>query len=69
MSDTPQTTQTPPALRTDISVDVKNRTILLEFFQDEQHHAAFTFTKRDTHLLIDGLTKAVNSIGNRKAKK
>jgi hypothetical protein len=64
----PQTTQTPPALRTDISVDMKNRTILLEFSQDENNHVAFTFTKQDVHKLIDGLQAAVNAIGNRKAK-
>lgn len=58
----------PQQLRTDISVDQVNRTILIEFIQDEQHHVAFTFTKQDVHKLIDGLTKAVNAIGNRKAK-
>lgn len=60
--------QQPQQLRTDISVDQANRTILIEFFQDEQHHIAFTFTKADVHKLIDGLQAAVNAIGNRKAK-
>lgn len=60
--------QLPPPLRTEISVDVEARTVKIEFAHDEQKNAAFTFTKADTHRLIDGLQAAVNSIGNRKAK-
>lgn len=55
-------------LRTDISVNQANRTVLIEFFQDDTNHVAFTFTKSDVHKLIDGLQAAVNAIGNRKAK-
>lgn len=61
-------TQLPPPLRTEISVDVEARTVKIEFFQDEHSHATLIFNKADTHRLIGGLQKAVNAIGNRKAK-
>jgi hypothetical protein len=62
------TPQLPPLLRTEISVDVDARTVKLEFFQDEKSNATIVFNKADTHRLIEGLQKAVNAIGNRKAK-
>lgn len=59
----------PQGLRTDISVDTQARTVTIEFYKDEQHHVKLTFTKSDTHTLIEGLQKAVNAIGNRKKAK
>lgn len=56
----------PQGLRTDISVNTQARTVTIEFYKDEQHHVKLTFTKKDTHQLIEGLQKAVNAIGNRK---
>lgn len=54
----------PQALKTEIFADKQARTVRIEFTQGEQF-TAFTFSKSDTHLLIEGLQKAVNSIGNR----
>lgn len=60
MTDNPQ----PQGLKTEIFVDSEARTIRIEFTHGEQF-TAFTFSKRDAHMLTEGLQKAVNSIGNR----
>lgn len=60
MTDNPQLLP----LKTEIFADKDARTVRIEFTQGEQF-TAFTFSKRDAHMLTEGLQKAVNSIGNR----
>jgi len=63
----PEQVEQPPALKTEIYVDKNTRTVRIEFTHGEQF-TAFTFSKHDAHILIDGLLKAVNSIGSRVVK-
>lgn len=63
----PQEISTPvqqPQTRVEIFVDKAARAVRIEFTQGEQQ-ATFELSKKDTHTLIDGLSRACALIGNR----